>query len=470
LSIQPDQALAARRERWLMWAILASQFAPAYMFSGVAVALPHLSRDLEASARELGLVETLFLAGSASFLLPIGRWADATDARTLYRVGLYLFAVLTFCLAYASDMTVVLGLRFLQGACAAVVTTTGPAILTQLVPLERRGRVFGTAIAFTYAGLSIGPLCAGWLVEWGGWRAVFAGGGALLVLFALPVQLLMHCRWKQADHPPVHRPSAALLAAAVLCVVYGSAFWQDGFDGALALLTGVLLAVLFVVLQRRLARPLLDLDSLRGNRVLQAALAVQALLYMNAYVNIVLLSLHMQVVLGLSAASTGILLAIGAAWMACWAPFSGVLADRWQPRRIAALGVATIVLMALCATQLSTERGTWFVLLLLALHGVGFALFSTPNMLVIMGAMRASHMNTASALGAKSRSLGMIGGMLVLAVLVSSGLGAGAIDSNPQALVQVTRSAYGVLSVCGAGALALAFVSRNVKETGQGAP
>jgi predicted MFS family arabinose efflux permease len=204
--------------------------------------------------------------------------------------------------------------------------------------------------------------------------------------------------------------------------------------------------------------------------LLQAALAVQALLYMNAYVNIVLLSLHMQVVLGLSAAHTGILLAIGAAWMACWAPLSGVLADRWQPRRIAALGVATIVLMAMCATQLSAERGTWFVLLLLALHGVGFALFSTPNMLVIMGAMRASHMNTASALGAKSRSLGMIGGMLVLAVLVSSGLGAGAIDSNPQALVQVTRSAYGVLSVCGAGALALAFVSRNVKEAGQGAP
>ena len=57
----------SRDNRFLVWAIVASQFAPPFMFSGVAVALPALGADLEAGATSLGLVETLFLAGSLAY-------------------------------------------------------------------------------------------------------------------------------------------------------------------------------------------------------------------------------------------------------------------------------------------------------------------------------------------------------------------------------------------------------------------
>ena len=448
-----------RRDRWLMRAILASQFAPAFMFSGVAVALPDLSREFQPSARELGLVETLFLAGSACFLLPMGRLSDASDARTLYRFGMYAFAVLTALLAIAPSTEVMLALRFAQGATAALVTTTGPAILAQLVPPDRRGRAFGAAIGITYAGLSIGPLCAGWLVEWGGWRAVFIGGAALLVLFTVPIQRCMECNWRRPAPGAVHLPSMLLLACAVLSLVFGSAAWREGAVGPLAIASSLVLGGLFAAWQLRLERPLLDLRALRGNRVLVAALAVQGLLYMNAYANIVLLSLHLQVVLAKGAPFAGQVLASGSALMAALAPFSGLLAERFQARRVAAVGTAVIFAMALAATRLDEQHGPWYVALLLAMHGVGFALFSTPNMTVIMGAVPQGALGTASALGAKSRSLGMIGGMLVLAILMSAAFGAAPVGSSPALLVGVEQQAYAALAVSGALALLLGAVA-----------
>src|SRR4051795_7671341 len=71
----------------LVPAIAASQFAPPFMISGVAVALPALGADLGAGATALSLVETLFLAAAVALLLPAGRLGDAADKATLYKLG-----------------------------------------------------------------------------------------------------------------------------------------------------------------------------------------------------------------------------------------------------------------------------------------------------------------------------------------------------------------------------------------------
>src|SRR6266850_629550 len=77
----------------LVPAIAASQFAPPFMISGVAVALPALGTDLAAGATALSLVETLFLASAVAFLLPAGRLGDASDKATIYKFGMAAFAL-----------------------------------------------------------------------------------------------------------------------------------------------------------------------------------------------------------------------------------------------------------------------------------------------------------------------------------------------------------------------------------------
>src|SRR5882672_2540361 len=102
-------------KRLLVWAIIASHFAPPFMASGVAVALPAMGLDLNAGATSLGLVETLFLAAQVAFLLPVGRLAGVSSKETLFKLGLAGFAVTTLLISVLSSMPIVLGLRFVQG-------------------------------------------------------------------------------------------------------------------------------------------------------------------------------------------------------------------------------------------------------------------------------------------------------------------------------------------------------------------
>src|SRR2546422_164114 len=130
----------------LVPAIAASQFAPPFMISGVAVALPALGNDLAAGATALSLVETVFLAAAVALLLPAGRLADASDKATLYKLGMVTFALSSLLVGLVSSVPAILCLRFVQGITSAAVQAAGPAIIADAVPPERRGKAYGITI------------------------------------------------------------------------------------------------------------------------------------------------------------------------------------------------------------------------------------------------------------------------------------------------------------------------------------
>ena len=435
---------SVKDNRLLVWAIIASQFGPPFMFSGVAVALPTMGSDLGAGATSLGLVETLFLAGSVALLLPVGRLADASDKNTLYKLGLASFVVSCLLIGTLSSMPAILCIRFFQGVSSAIFAATGPAILADIVPANQRGRAYGASIGAIYAGLSLGPVLGGILIDQWGWRAVFFAGAGIIALGLALVQALLKSKWRRPTRS-MPLPSAALVAAAILFLVAGSATLRSGPIGYAFLATGVVLAVLFVVVQRRIANPLLDVRALMKNLDLRSALLVQLLLYVNAFASIFMLSIYMQVSLGHSAKASGQVLAIGSVLMAVMAPLAGRLADRYEPRLIAALGVAGVMTSSLLATTLHDSTSLTFVTLMLALQGLGFAFFSSPNMAIIMNSVPASESSTASALGAKARSLGMVSGMLITAILISHNIGNNPVQHHPLAFIDTMHTVYSIL-------------------------
>src|SRR5687768_12165831 len=146
------------RSRLLVFAIAASQFAPPFMISGVAVALPAMGGELAAGATALSLVETLFLAAAVALLLPAGRLGDAGDKALLYKAGIVAFALCSIAIGLVSSIAAVLALRLAQGACSAAVQAAGPALIADAVPPERRGQAYGIVIGAVYVGLSFGPV------------------------------------------------------------------------------------------------------------------------------------------------------------------------------------------------------------------------------------------------------------------------------------------------------------------------
>lgn len=438
-------------DRLLVWAIVASQFGPPFMFSGVAVALPELGRDLAAGATSLGLVETLFLAGSMAFLLPIGRIADAADKATLFKASLGAFGLLSVAIGASSWMPLVLALRFVQGIASAVFAATGTALLADLVAPARRGKVFGASMGAVYVGLALGPLVAGQLVAWAGWRAVFWFGAAVILGGFAFVARRLPSKWRPPGRA-VHVPSAVLMFLAVGTAVAGSALLRHGGVGPALLAGSLVLATVFVLLQLRLPRPLVDLRLLFSRAAFAIALLVQLLLYLNAFCAVFVLSLYLQVSLQVPPTRAGLLLATGPLLMAIVAPLAGALADRLRPQPVAAAGCAFVLLSSILGTQLGAASSPWSAALVVLAQGVGFGLFSSPNMAILMNCMPEAT-GMASALAAKARSIGMVTGMVVTASLISLHFGDAPVQAHPERFVGTLREVFTVL--VGTSSLAL---------------
>ncbi len=498
--------------KYLIRAIIASHFAPPFMFSGVAIALPDMATELGAGATSLSLVETLFLAANLAFLLPTGRLADASDKRTLYKLGLFAFGLTSALIGLLSSMPVILAMRVLQGVASSVLSATGAAILADLVPPERRGRAFGATLGVAYAGLSLGPICAGFLVHVWSWRAVFVVGAAALLAGSVFIHRMMPSSWRRAPGV-VHLPSAGLLFAAVACLVAGTATIRHGAPSYAMLAGGLALAAVFVRVQRRLAAarssspahpfaspaavppqarppqaPLLDINALVQNRMLSVALLVQLLLYMSAFVSTFILSIFLQVSLHHSSRTAGRMMAIGSIIMAVLAPVFGRLADRVRPDRLATTGVACVLVTGVLATRLDGGTGLGYIALMLAFQGLGFALFSSPNMTIIMNAgspARAVHATAAadapqldadaaakparppasatamtSALAGMSRALGMVCGMLIASLMISSAIGNDPVERHPAQFIDIATNTFTVLATLSALALLISLRER----------
>ena len=458
-----------REEPLLVWIIVASQFAPPFMFSGVAVALPALGVELQAGATALGLIESLFLGGSVALLLPIGRLADATDKRRLFKFGLLAFGLCSVLLGLLSSVPMVLGVRFLQGACSALLGATGPALVADLVPAERRGKVYGASIGSIYAGLTLGPICAGFLIDALNWRWVFFVGAALLLVMYVIVERRLPSRWRRPERGAVNLPSAALILSAVLCLVFGTASITEGLHGPVLVGAGLVLAVVFVLVQGRIDRPLLDVRALARHQVMRSALLVQLLLYMSAFCSTFMLSIYMQVSLGHPAKTSGLVLSSGAVIMAVMAPVAGALADRLRPAVIAGFGVSMVLTASVLATSLDRNSSLVYVAALLLTQGFGFALFSSPNMTIIMNSAAESEVSIASALGAKSRSLGMISGMLVTNLLIALKIGDDPVADHPLEFVEIVRTAFTILAVVNGLALIVSVIAA-LRQRGPSGP
>lgn len=431
--------------RWLVRSIVFAQFGPAFMFSGVAIALPHMGSELSLSASSLGLVETVFLASSAACLLPAGRLVDVGSRGAIYRWMLGSFGVLTLLLGFAQHGWLVLLLRFLQGVAAALCTAAGPALLMDLVPTAQRGRVFGSMMGAAYAGLALGPFTAGWLIEHLGWRSVFFVGGAWILLGALPALLQLKEKWRNPTKG-MHWPSVVLLMLGMASVV-DAVSHSESAEAAWSWVLAVVSLGGFLYWQLRLPDPLLDLLELSRNAVLRASLSMQLLLYLNAYCSIFLLSLFLQVSKGLDASTAGLWLAAGSVLMAILAPTAGRLADRMRPQRVAGLGVVFVLLSSLLGVQLDAESPEWHVGMVLAAQGIGFGLFSSPNLSLILGSLPRQRSGFASAIAAQSRSIGMFAGMAVTSALMAAHFGSRAVVESPDGVATTVHRAYTLLLV-----------------------
>ncbi len=426
-----------------------------FMMSAVGVALPAIGRELDASALQLGLVETAYVTSAAVFLLAMGRLGDIHGRRRVFQTGLALFTAVAGVLSLASSIEAVLALRFLQGLGGAMVNATGLAIVVAVFPPEDRGRALGITIACVYLGISCGPFLGGLLVTALGWRSLFHASFGLGVVAFSVVAWKLRGEWADARGEPFDWLGSLLYGTSILLLVTGASnLGRGGWAWALGA-AGLLGLALFLARSARVPYPVLDVRLLRTNRLFALSNLSALLNYAGTFGVTFYLSLYLQYVRGMTPREAGAMLFLQPLTQAVLSPACGRLADRYPAERVATAGMALCAAGLGVATAVTATTPLWVLLPMLGLLGTGFALFSSPNTSAIMGSVPPRHYGLASGMVATMRALGMMTSMTVITVTFSVFMGGHPVTpaTQPAFLLSMRAGLVALCALCVAGVL-----------------
>jgi EmrB/QacA subfamily drug resistance transporter len=403
----------------VLFVVCSALFLMPFMLSAVAVALPTIGRALQASALQVGLVETLYILSVAVFLLPMGRFGDVYGRRRVFIWGIFFFTLATALIALSTTIEMLIALRVLQGIGSAMVNASSLALVVSVFPAEKRGRVLGIAISTVYAGISCGPPIGGLLTSYFGWRAVFLPGVVLGLLSWWLTLVGMRSEWHEAAGEPFDWRGSLVYALAISAITLGGSRLDAGGWAVGLLLLGMVFLGLFVVFERRCRYPILDIGLLTGNRVFALSNVAAFINYGSTFGVVFFLGLYLQYVRGLSPRDAGLLLMLQPLVQMLLAPVGGRLADRFPAARVATLGMALCGCGLLLAASIDRDTPLTLVAATLLLLGLGYGFFSTPNTSVIMGCLDKRYLGVASGLTGTMRSLGMTFSMIVVTLSFS---------------------------------------------------
>jgi EmrB/QacA subfamily drug resistance transporter len=443
--------------------VCAAHFLMPFMMSAVGVALPAIGREFNATALQLGLIETTYVLSASIFLLAMGRLGDIYGRRRVFQYGIVVFTLAGGSISLAWSIEALLVLRFLQGMGGAMVMATTLAMVTSVFPPTERGRALGISVASVYAGISCGPFIGGTLVTALGWRWIFYLCVPLGAATFLITCLRLRGDWAEAHGEPFDWRGSLVYAAALLLLIGGASHLDRGgwaWGMAAAGLAGL---GLFLAIEAHTPYPVLNIALLRDNRVFALSNLAALFNYAATFGVTFFLSLYLQYVQGLSAREAGTILIIQPLVQTLLSPWCGRLADRYPAARVATLGMALCAAGLAVAATLTAHTPLPVVMAMLALLGTGFALFSSPNASVIMGSVAPRYLGVASGLNSSMRTLGMMTSMSIITVIFAILMAGHPVTSEtqPQFLLSMRTALLVFCALCGIGIACSAGRLRN---------
>lgn len=326
----------------------------------VAVALPSIQHGLGVAATDRHWVITAYTLAFGGLLLLGGRVADHVGHRRLFVVGLLGFAAASALGGSATNLAVLLTARAVQGGFGALLAPAALSLLTTMFRAAReRGIAFAVFGAVAGGGSGVGLALGGVLTEYLSWHWVFYVCVPIAAVAAAGAPLLPGGTGTRR-RVRFDLPGAATASAGLLTLVYGfseAAIRGWGAPVTLGLVAGgVVLLTLFVGIESRVAEPMLPLrlitDRARGAAFLAVGLAMVGL-----FGAFLLLPYYLQLVLGYSAAGTGVALLPVTGGVLISTVLAGTLAHRVAPGVLLGAGLLAAAAGMAWLTRIGFDTG-----------------------------------------------------------------------------------------------------------------
>jgi EmrB/QacA subfamily drug resistance transporter len=389
----------------------------------VNVALPTLSRELDADTAQLQWIVDAYTLVISGLLLSAGSLSDRFGRRGWLSGGLALFAVTSAVAAQVNSADALIAARAAMGVGAAVIFPTTLALITNIFtePVPR-AKAIGLWAAMIGVGVAAGPITGGWLLEHFSWGSIFLVNVPVAAVAILGAQLFVPTSRDPAT-PPVDVAGLVLSAIGISALVYTIIEGPNvGWTGARTV-TGfgvatVVLAV-FAVWEWRRAHPMLDLSVFANRRFSGGSLAVTAG-FLTLFGFIFVITQYFQFIKDYSALETGVRMLPVAGSIAITSVLGPRLVERVGTTTVVAAGLA--IFAAGLAWASTVDAGTPYaqIAMQMVLLGGGLGLTTAPATEAIMGSLSAERAGVGSAVNDTTRELGGTLGVAIVGSVFAS--------------------------------------------------
>jgi DHA2 family multidrug resistance protein-like MFS transporter len=421
-TIAGDAPRAGRRE-WIGLAVLAlGTILYSMDLTVLHLAVPALSEDLKPSSAQLLWIVDIYGFMLAGSLITMGTLGDRIGRRRLLLIGAATFGLASLFAAFSTSAEMLIAARALLGVAGATLAPSTLSLLrTMFLDPSQRTFAVGVWITSFSVGAIVGPPLGGLLLEFFWWGSVF--------LLAVPVMALLLVlgprllpEYRDPEPGRYDLPSAALSLAAILAAIYGlKQTVQDGLGWlpALFIVAGIVLAVVFIQRQRRLADPLIDLRLFRM-RAFSAALTTYLLATFVAFAAFLFVFQYLQLVLGQSPLEAAVWSMPSFVAFIVGSLLTPPIVRRVRPAYAMSGGLALAASGYGLLSQVNAESGLVLLVTATVIFSLGEApVFTLTNDFVI-GSVPPERAGAAAAI---SETASELGGALGIAILGSIGMG-----------------------------------------------
>ncbi len=420
----------------VMGGLMTGMFLAALDQSIVGTALPRITSDLGGLDKLSWVVTAYMLTATASTPL-WGKISDLYGRRLLFQIAIVTFVAGSLLAGFSQNIEQLIGFRAVQGLGGGGLMSLALAVIGDIIPPRERGRYQGYFAAVFGTSSVLGPVLGGFFADGPGWQWIFYINVPIGLVALVVTSAALKMPHVRRDHS-IDYLGAALVVGSVSSFLLYTAWagpdlgWGSG-TGVALLVAGVVLAVAFVLVERRATEPIIPMR-LFGNSIFSIANLFGFLIGIAMFGSMIFIPLYLQVVDGMSPTRSGLAMLPMVVGIFSTSITAGRLMSRNGKYKIYPILGASVVIVALVMlSQLTATSPYWYAGLSMYVLGTGLGFTMQILITVVQNSVDRSDIGVATSSVTFFRQMGGSFGTALFGAILSSRLVVHLADAMKQA-------------------------------------